>query len=184
MEQIKEIIKMAVHPGRWGELFKKYREIIMYVIFGALTTLVSIVTYFAARMLFPNEGAVPEFLKWTYRLTLGEGDSSTVLPNIISWIVSVTFAYITNRIWVFKSKVKGVGKIALQALSFYAARLLTLFVDLIIMYLLVNLPAIENGLYEFCVKVFSNIVVLVLNYVFSKVFIFRKSKADAEKQDS
>ena len=75
-------------------------------------------------------------------------------------------------------------KIALQALSFYAARLLTLFVDLIIMYLLVNLPAIENGLYEFCVKVFSNIVVLVLNYVFSKVFIFRKSKNGAEKQDS
>lgn len=44
------------------------------------------------------------------------------------------------------------------------------------MFLLVNLPGIENGLYEFCAKVFSNIVVLVLNYVFSKVFVFRKEK--------
>ena len=76
----------------------------------------------------------------------------------------------------FQSQVKGFGKNIVQALSFYAARLFTLFVDLIIMFLLVNLPNIENGLYEFCAKVFSNIVVLVLNYIFSKVFVFRKEK--------
>ena len=143
---------MALHPSQWKELFTRYREIIMYVIFGALTTLVSIVTYFIIRCIFPNEESVPAFLKWTYRLNFSGGDSSTVLPNIISWIVSVTFAYITNRIWVFQSKVKGVGKNIVQALSFYAARLFTLFVDLIIMFLLVNLPSIENGLYEFCAE--------------------------------
>ena len=92
-------------------------------------------------------------------------------------------AYITNRIWVFQSKVKGFAKNTLQALSFYAARLFTLFVDLIIMFLLVNLPGIENGLYEFCAKVFSNIVVLVLNYVFSKVFVFRKEKKKEEDKN-
>ena len=176
MDKIKEIFKMALHPSQWKELFTRYREIIMYVIFGALTTLVSIVTYFIIRCIFPSEESVPTFLKWTYRLNFSGGDSSTVLPNIISWIASVTFAYITNRIWVFQSKVKGFAKNTLQALSFYAARLFTLFVDLIIMFLLVNLPGIENGLYEFCAKVFSNIVVLVLNYVFSKVFVFRKEK--------
>lgn len=78
---------------------------------------------------------------------------------------------------------KGLCKNALQALSFYAARLFTLFVDLIIMFLLVNLPGIENGLYEFCAKVFSNIVVLVLNYVFSKVFVFRKEKKNEEDKN-
>ncbi len=176
MEQIKEILRLGINPKNWPELFKKYREIIMYIIFGALTTLVSIVTYFIVRNIFPDEQSAPEFLKWTYRLSFGEGDSSTVLPNIISWIVSVTFAFITNRIWVFKSKVKGVGKILLQAGSFYAARLFTLFVDLAIMYLLVNLPNIENGFYELCIKVFSNIVVLVLNYIFSKLFIFKKKQ--------
>ena len=176
MEQIKEILKLAVNPKNWGELFKKHREIIMYVIFGALTTLVSIATYFIARNIFPNEQSAPEFLRWTYRLSLGGGDSSTVLPNVISWIVSVTFAFITNRIWVFNSKVKGIGRILLQAGSFYAARLFTLFVDIAIMYLLVNLPNIENGFYELCIKVFSNIVVLILNYVFSKLFIFKKKQ--------
>ncbi len=174
MGQLKEIIKLAVNPENWGGLFKKYREIIMYVIFGALTTLVSIVTYFLVRTAFPDEASAPEFLKWTYRLTFGDGDSSTVLPNVISWIVSVSFAYVTNRIFVFKSKVKGVSGILFQALTFYAARLLTLFVDLIIMYLCVNLPGIENGFYELCIKIFSNIVVLILNYVFSKVLIFKK----------
>lgn len=178
MDKIKEIIKMALHPSQWKELFTRYREIIMYVIFGALTTLVSIVTYFIVRCIFPNEESVPEVLKWTYRLNFSGGDSSTVLPNIISWVVSVTFAYITNRIWVFKSKVSGFAKNIVQALSFYGARLLTLFVDLILMFLLVNLPNIHNGFYEFCAKVFSNIVVLVLNYVFSKLFIFRKGKED------
>ena len=178
MDKVKEIIKMALHPSQWKELFTRYREIIMYVIFGALTTLVSILTYFIVRCIFPNEESVPELLKWTYRLNFSGGDSSTVLPNIISWIVSVTFAYITNRIWVFKSKVSGFAKNIVQALSFYGARLLTLFVDLILMFLLVNLPNIHNGFYEFCAKVFSNIVVLVLNYVFSKLFIFRKGKED------
>jgi len=173
---MKEILRLALNPKNWGQLLKKYREPIMYIIFGALTTLVSIVTYFVARKLLPDENSAPEFLKWTYRLTFGEGgDSSTVLPNVISWIVSVTFAFVTNRIFVFRSKVKGVAKILLQGVQFYAARLFTLFVDLVIMYLLVNLPAIDNGIYEFAVKIFSNIVVLILNYVFSKLFIFKRS---------
>ena len=50
--------------------------------------------------------------------------------------------------------------------------------SLILMFLLVNLPNIHNGFYEFCAKVFSNIVVLVLNYVFSTLFVFRKGKED------
>ncbi len=171
---------MALHPKQWGELYRKYREIISYVFFGALTTLVSIGTYFIVRTVFPTEESAPWIFKWMYHLTFSDGDSSTVLPNIISWIVSVTFAYITNRIWVFKSKVSGAGKIFMQALSFYAARLFTLFVDLIIMYLLVDLPAVGNGIYEFCIKVLSNIVVLVLNYIFSKLFIFRSKKKKTE----
>lgn len=179
MEQIKELLRLAIHPKNWGMLFKKYRELIMYVIFGALTTFVSIGTYFLVRLAFPDEQSAPGFLRWTYQLTFGAGgDSSTVLPNIISWIVSVTFAFITNRIWVFQSKTKGAASILLQAASFYAARLFTLFVDLVIMYLLVNLPAIDNGIYELCIKVLSNIVVLILNYVFSKLFIFRKKKTE------
>ncbi len=177
MSKIKELLSLCLHPSKWGELFKQYREIILYVIFGALTTLVSIVTYFVARLAFPDENAAPDFLKWMYRLTFGEGDSSTVLPNVISWIISVTFAFVTNRLFVFKSRARGFCKIALEGVSFYAARLFTLFVDIILMYLLVNLPNIQNGFYEFCAKVFSNIVVLVLNYIFSKLFIFKKKKS-------
>ena len=72
----------------------------------------------------------------------------------------------------------------MEALKFYASRLATLLVDLIIMFFLVDLTGFHNGLYEFCAKVFSNCVVLVLNYVLSKIFVFRKNKtapANADK---
>ena len=77
---------------------------------------------------------------------------------------------------------KGCRQNIAQALSFYAARLFTLFVDLIIMFLLVNLPGIEVWSSS-RLKVFSNIVVLVLNYVFSKVFVFRKEKKKEEDKN-
>lgn len=177
MNKYKDFFKRAINPKNWKSLIIEYRELVLYIVFGALTTLVSIASYFIFRNLFPDEASAPDFLKWTYHISMGSDiDSSTVLPNIISWILSVTFAFVTNKIWVFQSKVKGFGKVTKEVLSFYTARLLTLFVDLIIMFLLVNLPNIQNGFYEFCAKVFSNIVVLVLNYVFSKVFIFKKKK--------
>ena len=175
MDKVKELISMALHPSRWKEMFTTYREVIMYLIFGVLTTVVSIGSYFVAHAIFPDENSVPEFLKWMYRLTFSEGtDSSTVLPNIISWILAVTFAYVTNRIFVFQSKSKGFLNILRELISFYGARLLTLGVDLLIMFLFVDMPGIKNGFYELCIKVLSNIVVLTLNYLFSKLLTFAK----------
>ena len=64
----------------------------------------------------------------------------------------------------------------LEALRLYASRIATLLVDLLIMFLLVDLPGIHNVLYEFCAKVFSNIIVLILNFILSKIFVFRNKK--------
>ena len=83
MDKIKEIFKMALHPSQWKELFTRYREIIMYVIFGALTTLVSIVTYFIIRCIFPSEESVPLSLKWTYRLNFSGGDFNGIAQHHI-----------------------------------------------------------------------------------------------------
>lgn len=175
MKKILEILKLAIHPKNWKTLYQQYREIFRYIFFGVLTTVVSFATYYIFRWIFPNADSVPNFLKWIFNLTaVFSVESNTALPVILSWICSVTFAYITNRKWVFESKARGFGKIAAECASFYGARVLTLFVDIVIMYLMVDLPGISNALYEFFAKAVSSVFVLVLNYVFSKLFVFRK----------
>ena len=146
----------------------------MYIIFGVCTTAISFLTYYLFRWIFPDENSVPSWLRWIFNITAVFGtESNTTLPVILSWICSVTFAFITNRIFVFQSSTKKAG-ILRECVMFYLSRLFTLLVDLVIMFLLVDLTGIQNGIYEFAAKVISNIVVLVLNYVLSKVFVFRK----------
>lgn len=176
MNKLKEMLRLAKSPKNWKKIWSDYHEICSYIFFGVCTTIVSFVTYYIARALFPNAEAVPEWLRWSYNVGVLIGkDSNTALPVLISWICSVTFAYVTNRIWVFESKARGL-KIAGEAVMFYLARVLTLFVDLLIMFLLVDLTGIDNWFYEFCAKCFSSVFVLVLNYIFSKLFVFRKKK--------
>ena len=149
----------------------------MYLIFGVLTTVVSIVGYIVFRAVFPNAQSVPEQLSWIFTLTSRFGiESNTVFPNILSWILASTFAFITNRLFVFRSENKTFGKVLLEALRFYASRISTLLVDVILMFLLVDLTGFHAGWYELLAKVFTNVVVIVLNYIFSKLFVFARSK--------
>ena len=95
-----------------------------------------------------------------------------VLPGtIIAWFFAVLFAYITNRKWVFRSEASAPREIAREVLSFYLCRLATGILDWVLMYLLVD-QLHWNDLY---VKVAVNILVILLNYVASKLLIFRKS---------
>ncbi|MGN0650957.1 MAG: GtrA family protein [Oscillospiraceae bacterium] len=151
----------------------------MYFIFGVGTTLVSFAAYYLFRFIFPSEASVPPFLRWIFNITSAFGtESATALPVILSWIAAVTFAYITNRLFVFENRAHGFGKVLAEAVMFYLARVATLFVDLVIMFLLVDLTGIENGLYEFFAKCVSSVVVLILNYVLSKLIVFRKKKTE------
>lgn len=148
----------------------------MYIIFGVCTTIISFVTYYLFRWIFPDENSVPEWLRWIFNITAAMGkESATALPVLLSWICSVTFAFITNRLFVFQSEAKKAGVLR-EGVTFFLSRVFTLVVDLVIMFLLVDLTGIQNGLYEFAAKVLSNVVVLVLNYVLSKLFVFRKKK--------
>ena len=148
----------------------------MYIIFGVCTTIISFITYYIFRWIFPDESSVPAWLGWIYNITAAMGtESATALPVLLSWICSVTFAFVTNRVFVFQSGAKKAGVLR-EGLTFFMSRVFTLIVDLVIMFLLVDLTGIKNGLYEFAAKVLSNIVVLVLNYILSKAFVFRKKK--------
>jgi len=130
-------------------LWTKYLEIILYVFFGGCTTLVNIVVYQVCAK------------------GLGMG---TLLANGLAWVLSVAFAYVTNRVWVFHSKEKTARGILREAGSFVGARVFTGLLDEGIMYLFIDVV----GWPGLPVKIASNILVIVLNYVFSKLLIFKK----------
>ena len=159
------------------EFYKNHKQIILYFVFGVGTTIVYMVSYYLTRRLFPDAESVPAWLSWIYKITdVFEIESNTALPVIISWFTSVTFAFVTNRVYVFESQANTFGKIALEAAKLYATRLATLLVNLLLMFLLVDLPQMHNFIYEFIAMIFTNIIVLILNYVLSRIFVFRKKK--------
>ena len=134
------------------ELYKKYQEIINYLIVGVLTTVVSLVTYYICVLtIFNPEDAL-----------------ELQLANIISWICAVLFAYITNKIFVFKSKNRNIIK---EISSFVGARVLTLILDMLIMFIMVTTLGINDKVSKLVVQV----VVTILNYVFIKIFVFKKA---------
>ena len=130
-------------------ILKKYKSFVSYAIFGVLTTIVNIVTYNLCY----------------YSVGLGN-----TLSNIIAWILAVAFAYFTNKIWVFESKSWKWEVLRREVPAFVSCRLATGVLDIIIMYVCVDLL----GWNAFLMKVASNVLVIILNYVFSKLVIFKK----------
>lgn len=158
------------------KLYRKYEDIILYIIFGVLTTVVSFVTQFLAS----------RFL-----------GTAVIVSTSISWVAAVTFAYITNRRYVFKSEVRSKAGIAAEALKFYGARVATYVMEVVIMYLcadrfsdtFIGLMELERldytsgipaafgnaeGLNEMIFKIMANILILITNYVLSKLLVFRR----------
>ena len=127
----------------------KYRSLIAYGVFGVLTTLVNIVTYHLSY----------------YRFGL-----NNTFSNIIAWVLAVAFAYFTNKIWVFESKSWKWSVLKREVPAFVSCRLATGILDIVIMYICVDLMQWHAML----MKILSNILVIVLNYVFSKLVIFKK----------
>ena len=131
------------------ELIIKYKFIILYGIFGVLTTVINIGVY---GVLYSGLGV------------------SNVISNVIAWVISVLFAFITNKLWVFESKSFNFKLFVKELGSFTVCRVATGVLDLVIMFVGVDLlkgPAI-------ILKIASNIIVIILNYVMSKIFVFKK----------
>lgn len=135
------------------KLYKKYEEIINYLIVGVLTTVVSLAAYYLCVLTFLNP----------------KNGMELQIANLISWVCAVTFAYITNRIFVFKSKNKNIIK---EILSFTSSRVITLLMDMFIMFLMVTIMHFNDKIAKLVVQV----VVTIGNYILSKLFVFSKKK--------
>ena len=126
----------------------KYKEVLLYLIFGGLTTVVSLVTYWLSLRLGIHE----------------------LIANVISWICAVSFAYVTNAKWVFESRAVGAAERIREIVSFFAGRLATLGVEELIILVFSTWLRFNPML----VKLAGQIVVVILNYVVSKLFVFKK----------
>ncbi len=136
-------------------LYKKYKEVINYLIMGVLTTLVSIITYFIFSSILDIKNT---FLFMT--------------ANVLSWVCAVIFAYITNKKFVFESKTSGKKDTFKEFVLFVSSRVTTLLIELAFMFFAVKIILINDKIS----KIAAQIIVIILNYVFSKIFVFKKKK--------
>ena len=136
-------------------LYKKYKEVLMYLFFGVLTTVVSLVSYFI--LVYPMHIHV-------------------LIANVISWVLAVTFAFFTNRIWVFSAPTKNFADFITQMASFFGGRVMTLIFEEVFIAVFDTALGFNSAI----VKLIAQVAVMVLNYVVSKLIVFRKPKDKAE----
>ena len=139
-----------------NNLIKKFlnKETISYLIFGVLTTIINIVVFwFAEREL---------------AFIMSE-DAASLVGNVLAWVISVAFAFVTNKLFVFESKSMAFKVVMAELTGFVIARLLSLAFDEGFMFVAIVLL----GMNSLLAKIISNVFVVIINYVLSKFFIFK-----------
>ena len=141
-----------------NQLFQKHKELILYLIFGGLTTLVD----FSVSFLL--------YRFWIDAMQVS--DAAVHVADTLAWAAAVCFAFITNRIWVFESKKQGCLPVAKELLGFAGGRVFTLLLQEGIMAIFVT----WLGGNKYLFRILAAGIVIVLNYVISKLFVFKSTK--------
>lgn len=151
MEGKKDIFdKIMQLPGLniFEPFYKKQKEILLYLFFGVVTFIISIASFiFFERVCHMNE----------------------LVANIVSWILAVACAYITNRIWVFQSNTDTKQKFLREIIDFVSGRIATLIIEEAILFIFVTWLAFDSTI----IKIIAQVIVIILNYIISKVFVFK-----------
>ena len=136
-------------------LLLKYKSVILYLVFGVLTTVINVITYHIS-----------------YEMM----HIANIISTMIAWVVAVTFAYFTNKLYVFESKRTGSGAIK-EAINFFACRIGTGVIEVGMMYVFVDVLALNGTI----MKLITNFIVIVINYIASKFIIFNEGKKHDKK---
>ncbi len=129
----------------------KYKAFLLYAIFGILTTVINLISYYIL-----------------YNMIGWENVPSTAL----AWLVAVVFAFVTNKYWVFGSKSVELKTMLYELFTFFMCRIATGILDMLIMYIAVDVESWNEMIW----KLLSNIIVIIINYVASKLIIFKKKE--------
>lgn len=179
IDKIRELLfKVFKKDSFIGKLIDKLftREIITYVVFGVLTTVVNLVVFYITKKIFISIG-------WdgVFNAVFSSAESEKILAllgkgtdyldaTVIAWVAAVIFAFITNKLVVFESKSWKPSVAGKEFVAFIGARVFSLLVELLFMFVTVTLLSFN----EFIAKLFVQFIVVVLNYIFSKLIIFKK----------
>ncbi|MBQ2847547.1 MAG: GtrA family protein [Clostridia bacterium] len=179
IEKIRELLfKIFKKESFIGKIINKLftKEIITYIIFGVLTTAVNLATFYIFKKLFvaigwdgifntiiPDDSPVLKILS---------GGSDYLDANAIAWVTGVIFAFVTNKLWVFESKSWKPSVAGKEFIGFTGARFFSFVVETIMMFVMVSLLTWD----EFISKIIVGIVVIIINYVFSKLIIFKNKQ--------
>lgn len=171
------LFKIFKRESFLGKLVDKFftREIITYIIFGVLTTAVNLVTFYIFKKIFISIGWEGVFNKllgsagWDKALELLGSGTDYLDATVIAWTVAVIFAFVTNKLIVFESKSWKPAVAGKEFVGFIGARLFSLLVELVFMFVMVTLLKWN----DFVAKLIVQVIVVILNYVFSKLLIFK-----------
>lgn len=148
---------LKIFPKFIRDFYYKHESVMLYLLVGAMTTAVSLITqYIPLLMGFPTE-----------------------VNTTVSWICAVTFAFFTNKVWVFKNESRTKSDWIKQAAAFYGGRLTTYFLELAFMSFTVRVLH-QN---EYVMKLIAQVFILVINYLFSKLVVFGKKREKGDKAD-
>ncbi len=180
IEKIRKLLFKIFKKGSFiGKIIDKLftKEIVTYVFFGLLTTIVNLFIFYVFKQIFISVGwdgffnsIIPEGSS-LHRLFVGGTDYLDA--NFIAWVAGVIFAFVTNKLWVFDSKSWAPSVAGKEFTGFVGARVFSFVIETIFMFVLVTLLSVN----DLIAKIIVGVVVVILNYIFSKLFIFKK-KAD------
>ena len=148
--------------SRLKQLYTKYKEMILYLVFGVLTTALNYIVYFIF--------AVPLGVHYE-------------ISNCIAWVAGVIFAFLTNRSIVFNSQAMGFKKKFIEAIEFVAARLFSLVAEMVILWFFIDIVPLypDEKWNSLIAKFIGAVVVVILNYIASKFVIFKKDKDEPKE---
>ena len=146
-----------IHLKKLADWYRKHQEGMRYLIFGGLTTVVNILAYII-------------FAKVILK---GIEDENVIvnISEVVAFIAAVIYAYITNKIYVFKSKTENLKELIREIISFTGCRIFTELISILMMNM-----AVWYNINDIFMKIVSSIVIIILNFVFSKIFIFKKEE--------
>lgn len=158
IDKIEEFCLMILEKIKLKKLadwYRKHKEGMRYLIFGALTTLVNIISYtILAKLALKG---------------IGNESLRVNISEILAFIISVLFAYITNKLYVFESKTEGKKQLFKEITAFFSCRIITEIISILMMNM-----AVWFNINDILMKIISNIVVIIANFIFSKILIFKK----------
>ncbi len=177
IEKIRELLfKFFKKDSFIGKIIDKLftKEIITYVFFGVLTTIVNLGTFYLLKKLFIGIGwsgvlnsVIPAD---SPLLKVFSGGSEYLDANFIAWVAGVVFAFVTNKLWVFESKSWKPSIAFKEFTSFMGARIFSFVIETILMFVMISLL----HWHDLIAKTIVGVIVVIINYVFSKLIIFKK----------